>query len=58
MAHAILAGVPPIYGLYVAFYPVLVYVLFGTSRHASIGTTSLGSFMTFYAVQKIENVSF
>jgi solute carrier family 26, other len=32
-----LAGVPPITGLYMAFFPVLVYILMGTSRHVSMG---------------------
>ena len=37
MAYGILASVPPIFGLYTAFFPVIVYILMGTSRHASFG---------------------
>lgn len=37
MAYALLAGLPPITGLYMAFFPVLVYVVLGTSRHVSMG---------------------
>lgn len=37
MGYALLGGLPPVVGIYMAFFPVLMYVLFGTSRHNSMG---------------------
>ncbi|XP_068129731.1 chloride anion exchanger-like [Hyperolius riggenbachi] len=37
LAFALLTNVPPGYGLYAAFFPVVVYFFFGTSRHLSAG---------------------
>lgn len=43
MAYAILAGLPPVYGLYAALVPQLVYVIMGTSRQLSIGPVAMDS---------------
>lgn len=40
MGYALLGNLPPVVGIYMAFFPVLMYVLFGTSRHNSMGMKS------------------
>lgn len=37
MAYSLMAGLPAVYGLYVSFFPVLLYSFLGTARHLSIG---------------------
>lgn len=57
MAYGILALVTPEVGLYMAFYPVLVYFLLGTSKHASLGTFAVISIMVSKTVQSHANLS-
>lgn len=57
MAYGLLAGVSPNSGLYMAFFPTLVYFLFGTSRHISVGTLSVISMMTLKVVQTYATIN-
>ena len=41
MAYAVIAGMPPIYGLYAGLVPLLAYPLFGSSRQLAIGPTAI-----------------
>lgn len=43
MAYSILATLPPIYGLYTATLPPILYAFFGTSKHLAVGPVALVS---------------
>ena len=43
MAYALIAGLPPIYGLYAALTPQIVYAILGTSRQLSVGPVAIDS---------------
>ncbi|MCS6929363.1 MAG: solute carrier family 26 protein [Saprospiraceae bacterium] len=46
MAYAMLAGMPPIYGLYAATVPLILYALLGTSRQLAVGPVAMVSLLT------------
>ncbi|VAW14838.1 Sulfate transporter 4.1, chloroplast precursor [hydrothermal vent metagenome] len=45
MAYAMIAGLPPVYGLYASVFPLLVYVFLGTSRQLAIGPAAMDSLL-------------
>ncbi|NJN28239.1 MAG: solute carrier 26 family protein [Cyclobacteriaceae bacterium] len=59
MAYAMVAGLPPIYGLYGAFLPQVFYSFFGTSRQLSVAPAAMislliGSGLSEFAAQGSE----
>lgn len=53
LAFALLVNIPPAYGLYAAFFPVIVYFFFGTSKHISVGPFPVLSMMVGAAVVRL-----
>ncbi|RZO57782.1 MAG: solute carrier 26 family protein, partial [Sandaracinaceae bacterium] len=45
MAYAMLAGLPPVIGLYASVVPLLVYALLGTSRQLAVGPVAMVSLL-------------
>lgn len=45
MAYALLAGLPPVMGLYASILPMIVYALTGTGRQTSVGPVTVDSLM-------------
>ncbi|CAN0318922.1 unnamed protein product [Laminaria digitata] len=39
MSYALLANLPPVYGLYTALVPPVMYMLFGTCSQLSLGVS-------------------
>ncbi|MFC0273349.1 SulP family inorganic anion transporter [Metabacillus herbersteinensis] len=50
MAYAILAGVPPVMGLYASTIPLFIYAFLGSSKHLSIGPVAITSLLVFSGV--------
>jgi SulP family sulfate permease len=45
MAYAMLAGLPPIYGLYASTIPLLIYAVLGSSAQLSVGPVAMASLL-------------
>ena len=52
MAYAILAGLPPEYGLYASIAPLFIYALFGSSRTLAVGPVAIASLMVNSALHE------
>ncbi len=57
MAYAQLAGMPPHYGLYAAFIPVMIGALFGWCSQLHTGPVAMTSLLTFAIISQIPGLS-
>ncbi|MBY6013303.1 sulfate permease [Qipengyuania gaetbuli] len=53
LAYALLAGLPPVVGLYASILPLITYAIFGTSRTLSVGPVAVVSLMTAAVAGKV-----
>jgi len=53
MAYALLAGVPPIYGLYTALIPLAVYALLGSTPQLSVGPVAVSALLVLAGLSKL-----
>ncbi|XP_061053573.1 chloride anion exchanger [Eubalaena glacialis] len=57
LAFALLVTIPPSYGLYAAFFPVIIYFFLGTSRHISVGPFPVLSMMVGAVVVRLTPIA-
>ena len=55
MAYSMLAGMPPIYGLYAGLIPLFLYGILGTSRQMSVGPVAVSALLVLAGVSQIAN---
>jgi len=53
MAYALLAGMPPVYGLYASIIPVLLYAILGSSRQLAVGPVAMVSLLIVAGVGEL-----
>ena len=53
MSYSLLAGLPPIIGLYASILPVVVYAMLGTSRQLSVGPAAMIALLVTSEVGKL-----
>lgn len=56
IAYAMIAGLPPIYGLYTAMIPQIVYAIFGTSRQLAVGPVAMDSLIVASGVAALAQI--
>jgi len=56
MAYSMLAGLPPIYGLYASIVPLIIYAIFGTSRQLAVGPAAMVALLISAGVAKVADI--
>ena len=56
IAYAMIANLPPVYGLYAAIVPQIVYAIFGTSRQLAVGPVAMDSLIVAAGISGIAAV--
>jgi len=56
MAYAMVAGLPPVTGLYASILPMIIYAIIGGSPTLSIGPVALISMMTFATLEPLYEI--
>ncbi|WP_372793403.1 SulP family inorganic anion transporter [Lutibacter sp.] len=56
IAYAMIAGLPPIYGLYTAMIPQIIYAIFGTSRQLAVGPVAMDSLIVASGVATLAEI--
>lgn len=58
MAYAMLAGLEPVHGLYSVTVPLILYTLFGSSRHLAVGPDAIISMLTAAGIAALQTSSY
>ena len=53
MAYAMLVTLNPINGLYISFFPLLIYGIFGSSKHLAVGAIAIVSLLSGSVVDRV-----
>lgn len=56
IAYAMIADLPPIYGLYTALIPQIIYAIFGTSRQLATGPIAIDSLIIAAGISSLATV--
>ncbi|MFT7307402.1 MAG: SulP family sulfate permease, partial [Candidatus Azotimanducaceae bacterium] len=57
MAYALVAGVPPVYGLYASLLPLMVYAVIGRSRELALGPGALDTLLIGVTISSLSIAS-